>query len=202
MTPRRALLAACLIALLPACKLSRPAPDIATWTLDPGPPPARSARPLPGLLLVRTFDANGLTARPGFVSREATGEVRRDFFNEFSEPPPAHFANLFARDLAAAAAAQQVARPATRLEADWEIEGTLDALEVDRSTPGSPRARLALEARLVLVDHSGRQLRETVRFDESEPLPDTQPATAVAAWNRLLRRALDQTFAACERTAR
>lgn len=204
MTPHalRGLLAVLLLAALPACRLSRPAPDIATWSLDPGPPPATTARPLPGLLLVRTFDANGLTARPGFISREATGEVRRDFFNEFSEPPPAHFANLFARDLAAAGAAQQVARPATRLEADWDIEGRLEALELDRSTPGQPRARLALEVRLVQVDHFGRQLRDTVRFDEAEPLPDTQPATAVVAWNRLLRRALDQTLAACERTAR
>lgn len=198
----RGLLAAALLAALPACRLSRPAPDIAQWSLDPGPPPAVSARPLPGLLLVRSFEANGLTARPGFVTREAGGQVRRDFFNEFSEPPPRHVANLFAADLAAARAASQVARPGTRLEQDWEIEGTLDALEMDRSTPGQPRARLALEARLVLVDHTGRQLRETVRFDEAEPLPDTRPATAVAAWNRLLRRALDQTFAACERTAR
>ena len=200
--PLRGLLAAALLALLPACQLSRPAPDIALWSLDPGPPPAVSARPLPGVLLVRTFEANALTARPGFVTREADGQVRRDFFNEFSDLPPRLVAGLFAADLAAAQAAAQVIRPGTRLDQDWEIEGVLEALEVVRPRTGPPRARLALEARLVQVDHMGRRLRETVRFDESEALPDTQPASAVAAWNRLLRRALDQAFAACERAAR
>lgn len=198
----RPLLAAALLALLPACQLSRPAPDIAQWSLDPGPPPAVSARPLPGVLLVRTFEANALTSRPGFVTREPGGQVRRDFFNEFTDLPPRLLANLFAADLAAANAASQVVRPGTRLDQDWEIEGMLDALEVDRATPGQPRARLALELRLVQVDHFGRHLRETLRFNESEPLPDARPASAVAAWNRLLRRALDQTFAAGERIAR
>ncbi|MBX3731104.1 MAG: membrane integrity-associated transporter subunit PqiC [Verrucomicrobiae bacterium] len=196
------LFVAALLALLPACRLSRPAPDIVQWSLDPGPPPAVSAKPLPGVLLVRTFESNGLTSRPGFVTREAGGAIRRDFFNEFSEPPPVLLANLFARDLAAARAAQQVARPGSRLEQDWEIEGSVEALEVGRAVPGQPRARLALEIRLILVDHSGRKVRETIRFDASEPLADTRPATAVAAWNRLLRRALDQTFAAIGQAAR
>lgn len=198
----RRLLAAGLLALLPACQLSRPAPDIAQWGLDPGPPPAVSARPLPGVLLVRTLESNALTARPGFVTREPGGQLRRDFFNEFTDLPPRLLANLIAADLTAAHAASQVVRPGTRLDQDWEIEGVLEALEVDRTAPGRPRARLALELRLVLVDHTGRQLRETIRFNESELLPDTQPASAVAAWNRLLRRALDQTYAAAERTAR
>ncbi|MFN0069255.1 MAG: ABC-type transport auxiliary lipoprotein family protein [Limisphaerales bacterium] len=202
MTPRRALLAACLLALLPACRLSRPAPDIAQWSLDPGPPATAAARPLPGVLLVRTFEANALTARPGFVTREADGQVRRDFFNEFADLPPRLLATLFAADLAAANAASQVVQPGSRIDQDWEIEGVVQALELDRSTPGAPRARLALEARLVQVDHFGRHLRDTVRFSEAEPLSDAQPATAVAAWNRLLRRALDQALAACERAAR
>jgi ABC-type uncharacterized transport system auxiliary subunit len=201
MTPRALPALLLLFALLPACRLSRPAPDVTAWSLDPGPPPAAAARPLPGVLLVRVFDANGVTARPGFVTRGPGGEIRRDFFNELTDPPPVHLAELAARDLAAAGAAAQVVRPGTRLDQDWEIEGVIETLELHRAAPGRPQARLALELRLVQVDHFGRHLRETVRFDEAEPLPDAAPATAVAAWNRLLRRALDEVLAACGRAA-
>ncbi|MBX3731105.1 MAG: hypothetical protein KF791_00775 [Verrucomicrobiae bacterium] len=101
---------------------------------------AVSANPLRGVLLVRAFQSNGLTSRPGFATREAGGAIRRDFFDKFSEPPPVSPANRFVRDLATARAARQVARPGSRLEQDGEIEGNVEPLEMDRaaSRPAGP----------------------------------------------------------------
>lgn len=160
-------------------------------TIGGGPPPARTYRlayppPAPagtapiGIIRVGPFATAQVYDRQGFVFRDGTYEVGVDPYNGWIAAPAAMFADLLARDLAAAGTASAVIQTASALPADYELGGTIE--EIVETDTGGCTALLRVRVLLVRIHERGpRQIAFEEVFESSQPCTPNDPASFAEA---------------------
>jgi cholesterol transport system auxiliary component len=175
---RRLMLAG--VAALAGCSLLPQTPYVQRrdWPLDVRRPSARPHSRGGRVLLVRSVRAGpGLDVR-GMQWLQRDGSVHLDFYEQWAVPPAQAVEDNFRKWLVDAGLFGAVVAPGSRLNADFVLEGELDAFLADLNTGV---ARLALA--LVLID--ARQGRTKVMLQRTETAEaklagDAPPAIADA----------------------
>lgn len=144
------------------------------------PPPAREAGAPLGIIRVGPFATAQIYDRQGFVYRDGVYEVGVDPYNGWIAAPAAMFADLLARDLAAAGTATAVVQAASALPADYEIGGQIE--EVVETDAGGCSAELRVRVLVVRMDQRGprRVVFEDV-FTAIRPCAPGDPASFAEA---------------------
>lgn len=131
------------LALLSACSFTRPAPIKGTFVLEPAHPPV-VAKSQPGLLRVGTIAIAAPYRGRAFVFRATDLKYETDYYHEFLVAPSANLGEGTARTLGAARVFATVVAPGVVGDADWVLEGFVNALYGDARDVGKPSAVLSI----------------------------------------------------------
>ncbi len=185
--PRRALapLAVAMLALavaLTGCgTLSRPAPVKNTFLLAP-PAPTAVAQPKPGSLRVGAISVAAPFRGKAFVYRESELKYANDFYTEFLVPPAAMIGEATARALDRAHVFERVAPPGAPSDAEYVLDGFVEALYGDTRNGTKPTAEIAITYYLSRTDAVSpfwsKEYRRSVALSANSP---EQFATALSA---------------------
>jgi len=144
------------------------------------------------VLLVRDIRAGPGLESNGLQWLEPDGSVHVDFYEQWAVPPAEAVADDMRHWLGDAGLFKAVLAPGSRMDADYVLEGELDALLGDL---GSNRARVALA--LVLLDQRPGTtkvlLQKTARAEV--PLAGSDPPAIVQAVKAALTQVLRETEA-------
>jgi cholesterol transport system auxiliary component len=155
-------------------------------------PTARPGRPRGSVLLLRTIQAGpGLDAR-GLQTLQPDGSLQTAFYEQWAAPPAQGVDDDLRRWLADSRLFAAVVSTGSRLTADFELEGTLVALNADL---GNGTARAALS--LMLMDQRAGGARILLERTEtaSVKLEGTDPPALARAQLAALAAMLRQTEA-------
>lgn len=179
----RRLLPLLLAAALAGCSALGDGPPPARTYRLAYPPPAPAGGPALGVIRVGPFATAQVYDRQGFVYRDGPYEVGVDPYNGWIAAPAAMFADLLARDLAAAGLATAVVQTASALPADYELGGQLEAVE--ETDAGGCSAHLRLRALLVRLQDGGpRQVVFEEVFASEQPCTSGDPDSFAEAMSR------------------
>ncbi len=131
--------------------LSRPAPVKNTFLLAPQAPQA-VARPKPGTLRVGAINVAAPFRGKQFVYRESELKYVNDFYTEFLVPPASMIHEATARALDRARVFERVVQPGARSDADYTLDGFVEALYGDARNATKPSAELAITYYLTRSD--------------------------------------------------
>ena len=134
-----AIVALAALAAASGCSLTRPAPVMETYLLEPALP-APVAHTQAGSLRVGSVNVAAAYRLRSFVVRESDLKFESDFYHEFFVPPAVMIADATARALAVAKVFTHVARPGASVDADWILEGFVGALYADARDAAKPLA--------------------------------------------------------------
>jgi len=187
---RRSVLA--LLAATGGCSLLPSAPYVQRrdWPLDVQRPSTAQPRRNGRVLLVRSIRAGpGLDER-GLRWLQRDGSLHVDFYEQWAVPPAQAMESDLRQWLADAGLFRAVIAPGSRLNADYVLEGALDAFAADLN---ANLARVALA--LVLLDHrqgSAKVLLQRTIAAEAR-LAGTEPPAIADAMKAALTDVLGQT---------
>lgn len=133
--------AVALAALLPGC--TRPSPVKQAFVLEPPTPPA-AAKPQAASLRIGTFTVAAPFRGRSFVVRQSELKFETDYYHEFLVAPAANISEATARALGAAKVFASVSPAGIVSDADWALEGFVDALYGDAREAGKPYAVIAI----------------------------------------------------------
>ena len=128
-------------ALLAGC--TRPSPVKQAFVLEPPAPPA-AAKPQAASLRIGTFTVAAPFRGRSFVVRQSELQFETDFYHEFLVAPAANISEATARALGAAKVFASVSPAGIVSDADWALEGFVDALYGDARQAGKPYAVIAI----------------------------------------------------------
>lgn len=131
------------LALLQACSLTRPAPIKGTYVLEPTFP-AAAAKTHPGTLRIGTTTIAAPYRGRAFVFRETDLKYETDYYHEFLVSPAANIGESTARALASAKVFASVAPSGVLADADWVLEGFVNALYGDLRDKEKPAVVLSV----------------------------------------------------------
>jgi len=167
---------------------SRPAPIKGTYVLEPAmPPPA--ARTHPGVLRVGSVTVAAPYRGRAFVYRETDLKYETDYYHEFLVGPGPNIAEATVRALGAAKVFSVVAPGNLGVDADWVLDGFVDALYGDGRTPSKPSAVLRIT--WFLRPHSGEAVPVWTRtYERTIPFATGSAAAYIDAQNKALSEIL------------
>jgi len=161
--------------------LSRPAPVKNMFLLAP-PAPTAVAQPKPGALRVGSINVAAPFRGKAFVYRESELKYVTDFYTEFIVPPGPMIAEATARALDRARVFARVSQPGAPSDADYTLDGFVEALYGDARNATKPSAELAITYYLTRSDAASPFWSKEYR--RSVPLPGATPdqyASALSA---------------------
>ena len=140
--------------------------------------------PLPGVLEVERFVADGLTAgRPIVYSQSGQPHALHEYHYHFwVEPPTVLLRDQLVAQLRAAKVAKAVVTPEMRVDPDYVLTGKITRLE--RVVGAAPRAVVELE--LAVRQTGGDRLAFLQTYRVEEAVAADSVAAAVAAINKAL----------------
>ncbi len=169
------------VALTGCGTLSRPAPVKNTFLLAP-PAPTAVAQPKPGSLRVGAISVAAPFRGKAFVYRESELKYANDFYTEFLVPPAAMIGEATARALDRAHAFERVAPPGAPSDAEYVLDGFVEALYGDTRNGTKPTAEIAITYYLSRTDAVSpfwsKEYRRSVALSANSP---EQFATALSA---------------------
>jgi len=179
------------VAALGGCSLLPQSPYVQRrdWPLDVRRGSVAAPRRRGRVLLVRSIQAGpGLEVR-GLQWLQRDGSVHVDFYEQWAVPPAQAAENDLRQWLVDAGLFSAVVAPGSRLNADFVLEGELDALVADLNT-GVARAALAL----VLLDQRPNPTKVLLQKTETAEvkLAGTDPPAIAAGLKAALADALRQ----------
>ena len=179
------------VAALGGCSLLPQSPYVQRrdWPLDVRRGSVAAPRRRGRVLLVRSFQAGpGLEVR-GLQWLQRDGSVHVDFYEQWAVPPAQAAEDDLRQWLVDAGLFSAVVAPGSRLNADFVLEGELDALVADLNT-GVARAALAL----VLLDQRPNPTKVLLQKTETAEvkLAGTDPPAIAAGLKAALADALRQ----------
>jgi ABC-type uncharacterized transport system auxiliary subunit len=184
--PLAAIAAVLLAATLAACTLSRPAPVKHTYLLEAAPPPVANVAKLAtiriGVINVAApFRGRSLVYRRDDITYES------DFYSEFFVAPSAMLSEAAAKALTAAGAFRRVIPPgAAPDDADYVLDGFVDALYGDVREPGKPAAVLAATFYVSSAVSPAPRVLWSREYRQRVPAADATPDALARAWNTAL----------------
>jgi uncharacterized lipoprotein YmbA len=131
------------LALLQACSLTRPTPIKGTYVLEPAQPPA-AARAQAGVLRVGTLVIAAPYRGRAFVFRDSDVKYETDYYHEFLVSPGANIGEATARALAGAKVFAAVVPSGVLADADWLLDGFVNALYGDLRDKQKPAVVLSI----------------------------------------------------------
>jgi ABC-type uncharacterized transport system auxiliary subunit len=178
---------AMLAVALGGCSLSRPAPIKSTFLIAP-PAPAAVAQPKAGSLRVGTINIAAPFRGKAFVYRESELKYVNDFYTEFLVPPSAMIAEATARALDRARVFERVTQPGAPSDADYTLDGFVEALYGDTRNATKPSAEIAITYYLTRSDSVSpfwsKEYRRSVPL--SGGTPDQFAAALSSAFGEIL----------------
>jgi uncharacterized lipoprotein YmbA len=177
--PSRARRAFALVAVVVAASalagcgaLSRPAPIKNTFLLAPAPlQPV--AQPRQASLRVGAINVATPFRGKNFVYRESDLKFANDFYTEFLVPPAAMIGESTARLLSRAHVFARVAQPGAPSDADYVLDGFVEALYGDVREPAKPTVQLAITYYLSRADSASpfwsKEYRKSVAVPANSP---------------------------------
>lgn len=133
--------AVALAALVGGC--TRPSPVKAAFVLEPPNPPV-AAKMQAASLRIGTFTVAAPFRGRSFVVRQSELQFETDYYHEFLVAPAANIGEATARALGAAKIFRSVSPAGVVSDADWALEGFVDALYGDARETGKPYAVIAI----------------------------------------------------------
>ena len=140
------------------------------------------ANPLPGVLVVERFGAEGLIGeRPILYTNGTALELRQHAYEYWVQPPPDLLQEQMTVYLTARKMASAVTTPEMRIPPDFVLRGRINRFE---RVLGTDDARVIIEARMSLTDarHNRLLLAETYRA--TVPVSGADVPASVDAFNR------------------
>jgi cholesterol transport system auxiliary component len=183
--PRRgaALAAAAALALaLAGCSATRTSPVKQTYLLDP-PPPAAVAKAQASTLRVDAVNVAAPYRGRGFVFRESDLRYETDYYNEFIVAPAANIAEVTARGLQKAGAFSRVTGPGAPVDADWLLEGFVNALYGDTREAAKPAAEVSITYYLTRAEGGSGVPLWSREYSRRVPLASASAGAYAAALN-------------------
>jgi cholesterol transport system auxiliary component len=162
------------------------------WPLAVRRPEALAPNPRGRVLLVRDIQAGPGLESNGLQWLQPDGSVHVDFYEQWAVPPAEAVTDDVRHWLADAGLFSAVVTPGSRMNADFVLEGELDALIAD---VGNKSARVAVA--LVLLDQRPGTTKVLLQKTERAevPLAGTDPPAIVQAVKAALADVLRETEA-------
>lgn len=153
----RAVMAAATLLVLTACGTAQPVPSEHFYRLDITPPKALPKPKLEGVVEVRRFEADNVTADRSIVYTTSAHRLELKSYNYhlWAESPTVMLRDGLIGALRAAGAAGEVAAPKDRVNPDYVITGEIKRME---QVVGTQPARAVLQIELALRKAQGGKL--------------------------------------------
>jgi len=169
-------------AMLASCSLSRPTAVKRMFLLEPTAPAASTGTPKPESVRVGVISVAAPFRGKTFVYRESELKYANDFYTEFLVPPAAMIGEATARALDRAHAFERVAPPGAPSDAEYVLDGFVEALYGDTRNGTKPTAEIAITYYLSRTDAVSpfwsKEYRRSVALSANSP---EQFATALSA---------------------
>ena len=175
-----------LAALLASCSLSTPAPVKHMYLLEAAAPPAAAVQKLASVRIgvinvAAPFRGRSLVYRRDDITYES------DFYSEFFVAPSAMLSEATAKALTASGAFRRVIPPgAAPDDADYVLDGFVDALYGDVREPGRPAAVLAATFYVSSAVSPAPRVLWSREYRQRVPAADATPDALARAWNAAL----------------
>jgi cholesterol transport system auxiliary component len=191
MSATRLALAVSAALVLAACSIGRPAPQVATFVVEP-PMPAPATERRPQTLRMGNVRVAASFAGPSLVYRTSDVKYVSDPYASFIADPAAQLGSRMAEWLDRAGPFKSVAQPGSARPASFVLEATVTELYGDFRPGQAPAAVLSLQ--FALIDPAG--LRPVIVLDSTiarrtviaEPTPDALVRGFGAAMAEILRQ--------------
>ena len=179
-----------LVGCLTACSLQTPYPNRTLYTITPGSPDSTyvDAQPAHNITLcVRRIVAVAPYGGTGMVTRTAAHSLAVDYYNCYAAPPSDLLTSELIQWMRSTNTFAAVTDGSGGLPHQWALEGRLQQLLIDNSTPAAPEAVLTLE--LVLLDDTGAVSRCVMEKTYAERLriPTADPASGIEGLSKACR---------------
>jgi cholesterol transport system auxiliary component len=166
--------------------LERTYPEKRYFVIDVGdsaePPTAEGNQ----TLLVSGLRISPRYADKSFVYRTSDAGYEADFYNQFLTPPDTMISEEVRKGLAASPAFKYVVGPASQLQPNFVLEGSVNALYGDFRNLNGPSAVLEIEFFLHNEDSANPGVILQKRYVKTVPLSGRSPEALVKGWGQAL----------------
>ncbi len=141
-------------------------------------------------LMVRPIAIASVYERDNFLIRRDVAAYSADYYHMFLTDPQDQITDLTRRWLAASGIFSSVSRPSQNPVSAYELNGTIEKLEIDLQNKEQPRCVFAI--RFFLTTTQG-QVRQVVfnRYYSSEKIPESIHANPIVnGWNECIKEIL------------
>jgi cholesterol transport system auxiliary component len=149
-----------------------------------------SAQPLDAAgnqtLLVAGLRISPRYADKSFVYRTSDAGYESDFYNQFLTPPDTMISEEVRKGLAASPAFKYVVGPASQLQPNFVLEGSVNALYGDFRNLNGPSAVLEIEFYLHNEDSTNPGIVLQKRYAKTVALTGRSPEALVKGWSQAL----------------
>jgi cholesterol transport system auxiliary component len=137
-------------------------------------------------LLVSSLRISPRYADKSFVYRTSDAGYESDFYNQFLTPPDTMISEEVRKGLAASPAFKYVVGPASQLQPNFVLEGSVNALYGDFRNLNGPSAVLEIEFFLHNEDSTNPGIVLQKRYVKTVTLSGRSPEALVEGWSRAL----------------
>jgi uncharacterized lipoprotein YmbA len=137
-------------------------------------------------LLISTLRISPRYADKSFVYRTSDAGYESDFYNQFLTSPDTMISEEVRKGLAASPAFKYVVGPATQLQPNYVLEGSVNALYGDFRNLNQPAAVLEIEFFLHNEDTANSGIVMQKRYTKIVPLSGRSPEALIKGWSQAL----------------
>jgi cholesterol transport system auxiliary component len=137
-------------------------------------------------LLVSSLRISPRYADKSFVYRTSDSGYEADFYNQFLTPPDTMLSEEVRKGLAAAPVFKYVIGPASQLQPNFVLEGSVNALYGDFRNLNGPSAVLEIEFYLHNEDSTNPGIVLQKRYAKTVALTGRSPEALVKGWSQAL----------------
>jgi uncharacterized lipoprotein YmbA len=141
-------------------------------------------------LLISTLRISPRYADKSFVYRTSDAGYESDFYNQFLTSPDTMISEEVRKGLAASPAFKYVVGPATQLQPNYVLEGSVNALYGDFRNLNQPAAVLEIEFFLHNEDTANSGIVMQKRYIKTVPLSGRSPEALIKGWSQALESIL------------
>jgi cholesterol transport system auxiliary component len=180
-----------LILIFSGCvNLERSYPEKRYFVIDVGDSAQPSNADGNQTLLISTLRISPRYADKSFVYRTSDAGYESDFYNQFLTSPDTMISEEVRKGLAASPAFKYVVGPATQLQPNYVLEGSVNALYGDFRNLNQPAAVLEIEFFLHNEDTANSGIVMQKRYTKTVPLSGRSPEALIKGWSQALESIL------------
>ncbi|HEY3153186.1 MAG TPA: ABC-type transport auxiliary lipoprotein family protein [Candidatus Binatia bacterium] len=180
-----------LILIFSGCvNLERSYPEKRYFVIDVGDSAQPSNADGNQTLLISTLRISPRYADKSFVYRTSDAGYESDFYNQFLTSPDTMISEEVRKGLAASPAFKYVVGPATQLQPNYVLEGSVNALYGDFRNLNQPAAVLEIEFFLHNEDTANSGIVMQKRYIKTVPLSGRSPEALIKGWSQALESIL------------